>query len=71
MSVLAMLVTFIYVSFFGQIGVILAVVMGVLIFIIGLMVTRLFDTQTVQVTKYIVTRLAEHKKIRDFIMNHL
>jgi cytochrome c biogenesis protein CcdA len=71
MSVLAMFVTFIYVSFFGQIGVILAVVMGVLIFIIGLMVTRLFDTQTVQVTKYIVTRLADHKTIRDFIMNHL
>jgi hypothetical protein len=71
MSVLAMFVTFIYVSFFGQIGVILAVVMGVLIFIIGLMVTRLFDTQTVQVTKYIVRHLAEHKKIRDFIMNHL
>lgn len=71
MSVLAMFVTFIYVSFFGQIGVILAVVMGVVIFIIGLMVTRLFDTQTVQVTKYIVMRLAEHKKIRDFIMNHL
>jgi uncharacterized membrane protein (DUF485 family) len=70
-SVLAMFVTFIYVSFFGQIGVILAVIMGVLIFIIGLIVTRLFDTQTVQVTKYIVRRLAEHKKIRDFIMNHL
>jgi len=71
MSVLAMFVTFIYVSFFGQIGVILAVFMGVLIFVVGLMVTRLFDTQTVQATKYIVRRLAEHKKIRDFIMNHL
>jgi hypothetical protein len=71
MSLLAMLVTFIYVSFFGRIGVILAVFMGVLIFIIGLMVTRLFDTQIVQVTKYIVKRLAEHKTIRDFIMNHL
>ena len=71
MSLLAMFVTFIYVSFFGQIGVLLAVVMGVLIFIIGLMVTRLFDPQIVQVTKYIVKRLAEHKDIRDFIMNHL
>jgi hypothetical protein len=71
MSVLAMLVTFMYVSFFGEIGVLLAVIMGVLIFVVGLMVTRLFDTQTVQVTKYIVSRLAEHKKIRDFIMNHL
>jgi hypothetical protein len=71
MSVLAMVVTFFYVSFFGQIGVILAVVMGVLIFIVGLIVTRLFDVQTVKVTKYIVRRLADHKKIREFIMNHL
>ena len=71
MSVLAMVVTFFYVSFFGQIGVILAVVMGVLIFIVGLIVTRLFDVQTVKVTKYIVMRLADHKKVRDFIMNHL
>lgn len=71
MSILAVVVTFFYVSFFGQIGVILAVFMGVLIFIIGLIVTRLFDPQTVQMTKYIVRRLASHKKMRDFIMNHL
>jgi hypothetical protein len=71
MSILAMVVTFFYVSFFGQIGVILAVFMGVLIFIAGLVVTRLFDVQTVRVTKYIVKHLADHKKIRDFIMNHL
>jgi len=71
MSILAVVVTFFYVSFFGQIGVVLAVFMGVLIFIIGLIVTRLFDSQTVQMTKYIVRRLASHKKLRDFIMNYL
>lgn len=71
MSVLAAVVTFIYVSFFGQIGVALALAMGMLIFIIGLIVTRLFDKQTVRVTKYIVIRMADHKKIREFIMNHL
>ena len=71
MSVLAMVVTFFYVSFFGQIGVVLAVFMGVVIFIVGLIVTRLFDTQTVKVTKYIVSLLANHKEIREFIMNHL
>ncbi len=71
MSVLGALVTFLYVLFFGQIGVVLAVVMGVLIFIVGLIVTRLFDTQIVKVTKYIVRRLANHKKIREFIMKHL
>ena len=71
MSLLAMLVTFIYVTFFGQIGAILAAIMGMLSFILALMVTRLFDTQIVQVTKYIIERLAEHKTIRDFIMNHL
>jgi len=71
MSVLGALVTFLYVLFFGQIGVVLAVIMGVLIFIVGLIVTRLFDTQIVKVTKYIVKRLANHKKIREFIMKHL
>ena len=71
MSVLAMVVTFFFVSFFGQIGVFRAVFMGVLIFISGLIVTRLFDQQTVTVTKYIVRHLANHKKIREFIMNHL
>jgi len=70
MSVLGAVVTFFYVLFFGQIGVVLAVVMGVLIFIVGLIVTRLFDTQIVKVTKYIVRHLRYHKKIREFIMNH-
>ena len=70
MSVLGGVVTFFYVSFFGQIGVVLAVVMGVLIFIVGLIVTRLFDTQIVKATKYIVRRLGHHKKIREFIMNY-
>jgi VIT1/CCC1 family predicted Fe2+/Mn2+ transporter len=70
MSVLGGVVTFFYVSFFGQIGVVLAVVMGVLIFIVGLIVTRLFDTQIIKATKYIVRGLGHHKKIREFIMNH-
>ena len=66
-----MVVTFIYVSFFGRIDVVLALVMGVLIFIAGLAVTRLFDVQTMQLTKYIVNRLDNHTTIRDFIVNHL
>jgi VIT1/CCC1 family predicted Fe2+/Mn2+ transporter len=70
MSILGAVVTFLYVWFFGVIGVVLAVVMGVLIFIIGLIVTRLFDTQIIKATKYIVRRLSYHKKIREFIMNH-
>jgi VIT1/CCC1 family predicted Fe2+/Mn2+ transporter len=70
MSVLGAFVTFLYVLFFGEIGVVLAVIMGVLIFIVGLIVTRLFDTQIVKATKYIVRRLGQHKKIREFVMNH-
>ncbi len=70
MSALGGVVAFLYVSFFGQIGVVLAVAMGMLIFIVGLIVTRLFDTQIVRITKYIVRRLGNHKKIREFIMNH-
>jgi VIT1/CCC1 family predicted Fe2+/Mn2+ transporter len=70
MSVLGAFVTFLYVLFFGQRGVVLVVIMGVLIFIIGLIVTRLFDTQIIKATKYIVRRLSYHKKLREFIMNH-
>ena len=70
MSLLGAAVTFLYVSFFGQIGVMLAIGMGVIIFIVGLIVTRLFDAQIVEVTKYIVRLLGNHKKIREFIMNH-
>jgi len=71
MSILAAFVTFLYVSFFGEIGVVLAVLMGAIIFVIGLIVTRLFDTQIIKATKYIVERLDDHKELRDFIMNHL
>jgi VIT1/CCC1 family predicted Fe2+/Mn2+ transporter len=70
MSALGGVVAIIYVSFFGQIGVVLAVAMGMLIFIVGLIITRLFDTQIVKITKYIVRRLGNHKRIREFIMNH-
>lgn len=70
MAVLAMVLTFLFVSFFGEIGVVLAVILGLLIFIAGLTVTRLFDQQTVGLTKYIVGILARHKKLRKFIMNH-
>lgn len=66
MSVLAAVVTLFYVSFFGQIGVVLALVMGMMIFITGLIVTRLLDRQTVIVTKYIVRRMANHKKYKEF-----
>jgi hypothetical protein len=70
MSVLGAVITFFYVSFFGEIGVVLAIIMGVLIFIIGLIVTRLFDNQIVKITKYIVRVLGNHRRIREFIMNH-
>ena len=40
------------------------------IIIVGLIITRLFDTQIVKITKYIVRRLGNHKRIREFIMNH-
>jgi len=70
MSILGAVVTLLYVSFFGEIGAVLAVVMGILIFIIGLIVTRLFDTQIIKVTKNIVRRLGNHEKLREFIMNH-
>ena len=70
MSLLAAVVTFVYVSFFGQIGVVLAVFLGIVIFFVGLIVTRLFDPQILKITKFIVRHLNYHEKVRDFILNH-
>ena len=70
MSILAAAVTFVYVSFFGQIGVVLALGLGILIFFVGLIVTRLFDPQILKITKFIVRHLNHHERVRDFVLNH-
>jgi hypothetical protein len=63
-------VTFLVILSLGSINAITGSVLGIFVFALSLVITRLFDVQLTQATKKIVENLASHKSIRDFIMNH-
>lgn len=70
MGLISTVVTFVFVLYFGTIDVTLAIIMGMIVFVAALVITRLFDAQIIKVTKSIVERLGSHRTVRDFIMNH-
>lgn len=70
MGRIASIVTFSTVLYFTTIDFYGMVILDTFLFVFTLVVTRLFDKQIVQATKYIVARLAGHRTIRDFIMSH-
>ena len=70
MASISSLITIGFVSYFGTIGVTLAILIGMMVFVISLVITRLFDAQIIKATKSIVMYLGSHRTIRDFIMNH-
>ena len=63
-------ITTIFILYFGTIDVIKGFVIGILVFVFSLVITRLFDVQLTKVTKRIVEIMANHRTVRDFIMNH-
>ena len=70
MASISSLITIGFVSYFGTIGTTLAIIIGMIVFVVSLVITRLFDVQIVEATKSIVVRLGSHRTVRDFIMNH-
>lgn len=70
MGLIGTAVTFGFVLYFGAIDITLAIVMGTIVFVSSLVITRLFDAQIIKTTKSIVKRLGSHRTVRDFIMNH-
>jgi hypothetical protein len=70
MSLISLVITFGFVSYFGSIGVTMAVILGMIVFVSALVISRLFEVQIVNVTKNIIWRLGSHRTVRDFIMNH-
>jgi hypothetical protein len=70
MGLIGTAITLGFVSYFGTINVTLAIIMGMIIFISALAISRLFDAQIVKVTKSIIRRLDRHRTVRDFIMDH-
>jgi hypothetical protein len=70
MGLISTAITFGFVLYFGTIDVTLAIIMGMIVFVSALAISRLFDVQIINVTKSVVKRLGSHRTVRDFIMNH-
>lgn len=70
MGLIGTAITLLVVWFLGTINVYGAIILGMFVFVISLIITRLFDAQIVRATKSIVRRLASRKTIRDFVMKH-
>jgi hypothetical protein len=70
MTLLGAVIAFVFVMYFGKIDIYLLALMGLIIFVATLMITRLFDGQIVRVTKRVVRWLGKYETLRDFIINH-
>jgi hypothetical protein len=70
MGLLSASVTFLVVLYLGSINFRLQIVLGMFTFVFSLAVSRLLDVQIVKATKMIVAFLSNHKRLRDFVLNH-
>jgi ABC-type transport system involved in cytochrome bd biosynthesis fused ATPase/permease subunit len=71
MSLISALIYFVVVLYFGTIDAVQAAFLGVFVFIVALVVSRLFDKQIVAVSKKIISILNRYKKIRAFVLKRL
>ena len=70
MTLLGAVIAFVYIMYFGKIDIYLMALLGLIIFVATLMITRLFDAQLVSATKHVVRWLGKYETLRDFIINH-
>ena len=70
MGLISASVTYLIVWYLGSINVVGSIIIGTFVFVLSLVVTRLFDTQITHATKNIVELMTNHRAIRDFIMKH-
>ena len=70
MGVISAVATFLFILALGTINAVTGIIFGIFVFAFSLVITRLFDVQITQATKKIVELMANHRKARDFIMNH-
>jgi hypothetical protein len=62
--------TFLFLLYIGKIDAIGMFEFGIFVFVLTLVITRLFHVQITKATKKIVEHMANHRTVRDFIMNH-
>jgi ABC-type transport system involved in cytochrome bd biosynthesis fused ATPase/permease subunit len=71
MSLISALIYFAVVLYLGTIDAVQAALIGVFVFVVALVVSRLFDKQIVKVSKKIIRILNKYKKIRTFVLKRL
>ena len=71
MSLISAAITFTIVGYLGSIGVVEAVLLGIVLFVASLVVSRLFDRQIVKLSKKIVNVLSRHKRASEFVLENL
>ncbi len=70
MGLMSGIVTALIILLYGTIDVVGGVFIGVFVFVFSLVITRLFDVQLIRVAKKIVLIMTDHRRVRDFVMNH-
>ena len=71
MSLISAVIYFLVVLYFGAINAVQAAFLGVFVFVVALVVSRLFDKQIVTASKKIISFLNKYKKIRTFVLKRL
>ena len=71
MSLIGAIIYFVVVLYFGTIDAVQAAFLGAFVFIVALIVSRLFDKQIVTVSKKITGFLNKYRKIRTFVLKRL
>jgi len=71
MSLISAVIYFIVVLYFGTIDAVQAAFLGVFVFIVALVVSRLFDKQIVKASKKIIQYLNKYRRIRTFVLKRL
>lgn len=70
MGLISAVVTDLIILYYGTINIVGGVFIGIFVFVFSLILTRIFDTQIVKATKKVVEVMANHRGVRDFVMNH-
>lgn len=71
MSLISAVIYFTVVLYFGTIDAVQAAFLGVFVFIVALVVSRLFDKQIVRASKKIIHYLTKYERVRTFVLKRL
>ena len=71
MSLLSALIYFLVVWYLGMIDAVQAAFLGVFVFVVSLITSRLFDKQIVRISKGIINLVRKHERLKTFILKRL